>query len=92
MTTFGIIPERMYDVEWIKLLRRTLDANELASVKIVATDLQPGQGDIWQLAGILKDDAELATALDVPGGHPHQADAFRIFVHGFVGDRGTRHA
>jgi galactosylceramidase len=65
----GIWNERMYDVEWIKLLRRTLDSNHLNHVKIVATDLQPGQGDIWQLAGKLKDDPELAAAIDIMGGH-----------------------
>jgi galactosylceramidase len=65
----GIWNERMYDVGWIKLLRRTLDANGLDRVKIVAADLQPGQGDIWQLAGKLKDDPELAAAIDVLGVH-----------------------
>ncbi len=65
----GIWNERMYDVEWIKRLRRTLDSNHLNHVRIVAADLYPGQGDIWQLADKLKADPELAAAIDVLGGH-----------------------
>lgn len=43
----GVWNEKPYDTEWIKLLRRTLDANGLESTKIVAADLyQPEQWDI----------------------------------------------
>jgi hypothetical protein len=43
----GIWNEKPYDAEWIKLLRRTLDANGLKATNIVAADLyQPEQWDI----------------------------------------------
>jgi len=43
----GVWNEKPYDIEWIKLLRRTLDANGLKSTNIVAADLyQPEQWDI----------------------------------------------
>ena len=39
----GVWNERMYDADWIKKLRRSLDRNDLSEVKIVAADLCCGE-------------------------------------------------
>lgn len=67
----GIWNEKHYDIEWIKLLRRTLNRNGLERVQIVAADQTPGNGDpdIWRLARELPADRELANAVAVIGAH-----------------------
>ena len=65
----GIWNERMYELEWIKLLRKTLDANELHHVKIVAADLVDDLEKTWQIAGDMATDQDLDAAIDVLGGH-----------------------
>jgi hypothetical protein len=65
MDFVGIWNERAYDTAWIKLLRKTLDRNDLKSVKIVAAD----EITTWTIADKMKDDPELAAAIDVVGVH-----------------------
>jgi galactosylceramidase len=65
MDYVGIWNERAYDTAWIKLLRKTLDRNDLKSVKIVAAD----EITTWTIADKMKDDSELAAAIDVVGVH-----------------------
>jgi galactosylceramidase len=65
MDYVGIWNERAYDIAWIKLLRKTLDRANLQSVKIVAAD----EITTWTIADKMKDDPELAKAVDVIGVH-----------------------
>ena len=79
----GIANERNYDVAWIKLLRRTLDANGLNLVGIVAADQSepdviafpapPNQKTanptIWDIAEEINKDTELKAAVAAIGGH-----------------------
>jgi hypothetical protein len=57
-----------YSTEYIKLLRKTLDRNDLARVKIVAADQSYG-GDVWRIATQMKNDPELARAVDFVSAH-----------------------
>ena len=61
----GVWNETAYDVSWIKLLRRTLDRNELRGVKIVAAD-EPGS---WNIADDIGKDPDLKKAIDIVGVH-----------------------
>ncbi len=64
----GIWNESPYDVQYIKLLRKTLDENNLKQVKIVAADQSFG-GDIWGIATQMKNDPELAKAVGYVSAH-----------------------
>ena len=68
MAFTGIWNEKLYDSEWIKLLRRTLDAAGLQSTKIVAADLyQPDQQ--WDLIKKFAGDKALDAAVYAVGVH-----------------------
>lgn len=60
----GIWNERPYDIEWIKLLRRTLDKNGLDKVKIIAADVFN-----WSIATDMQNDKELNDAVYAMGIH-----------------------
>ncbi|MFM2241755.1 MAG: hypothetical protein RLZ97_610, partial [Verrucomicrobiota bacterium] len=62
----GIWNEKAYDAEWIKLLRRTLDANGLKQVEIVAADEFNMN---WRIADDAAKDPELDQAIAVFGEH-----------------------
>uniref|UniRef100_A0A665TM28 Galactocerebrosidase n=1 Tax=Echeneis naucrates TaxID=173247 RepID=A0A665TM28_ECHNA len=60
----GIWNERNYDSKYIKMLRYTLDKNDLEGVRIIASD------NLWEpIALSLLLDPELSTAVDVIGAH-----------------------
>jgi hypothetical protein len=61
----GIWNETPYDVEYIKLLRKALDINNLGNVKIVGGD-QPGH---WQIAKEMNNDPELAKSVAFVSSH-----------------------
>jgi len=64
----GVWNERWWNCEWIKLLRKTLDANGLKQVKIVAAD-KPHN---WKIVEDSLKDKELFDAIEVFGVHyPH---------------------
>jgi hypothetical protein len=60
----GIWNERDYDIAWIKRLRKTLDAQGLQKVRIVAADVFD-----WKLAKEMTDDPELRDAVYAIGIH-----------------------
>jgi len=62
----GIWNEKMYDIEWIKTLRRTLDENNLKDVKIVAADMHE---NIWKIADDMNADKDLCNAVYAVGAH-----------------------
>ena len=62
----GIWNERAYDVEWIKLLRKTLDASGLKRVGIVVADQCV---NVWGIVGDLDKDPELTAATAAIGVH-----------------------
>ncbi len=63
----GIWNETPYDCEWIKLLRKTLDARGLREVKIVAAD-QTGRHP-WEIARDMRRDPALADSIHAIGAH-----------------------
>ncbi len=63
----GLWNERLYSVAYVKLLRRTLDANGLSRVKIVAAD--DGGNDAWSLAAHMLKDPVLMKAVYALGAH-----------------------
>ena len=63
----GIWNERMHDIEFVKNLRRELDKEGLADVKIVASDLCCGNQ--WKAADDMVADSEFADAVGVIGDH-----------------------
>ena len=65
----GIWNETPYDVEWIKTLRRTLDAAGLINVRIVAADQTPDLAPEWKIAEDMLADEELAQAVYTIGAH-----------------------
>lgn len=69
----GIWNEKSYDRDWIKLLRRTLDASGLSSTHIVAADLyQPNEQ--WEIIKQFPGDPELSRAVYAVGVHyPRQS-------------------
>lgn len=62
----GIWNETMYDIEYIKMLRKTLDKNNLEHVKIIAADQNINP---WKIAEKFKDDPELEKAIYAIGDH-----------------------
>lgn len=62
----GIWNERAYDIPWIQLLRKTLDARGLASVEIVAADACVNQ---WAIARDVAADPDLHSVVAVLGDH-----------------------
>jgi len=68
----GIWNERMYDIDFIKKLRKALDENGLSEVKLVAADLCCHQQ--WQIADDMKLDEELRNSVDVIGDHYPERD------------------
>jgi galactosylceramidase len=73
----GIWNETLHDSGWIKLLRRTLDRNGLAGVRIVACD-EP-EGPPWAIVEECRRDAELDRAVAVVGVH-HPGFASPLFA------------
>jgi hypothetical protein len=63
----GVWNERPYEVEWIKRLRRTLNAAGLQHVKIVAADETIDAH--WTIVDKMANDRELRDAIDVIGTH-----------------------
>ena len=64
----GVWNEKPYDSEWIKLLRRTLDASGLQSTKIVAADLYQ-QDQQWDIVKKFAGDPALDAAVYAVGVH-----------------------
>jgi galactosylceramidase len=64
----GIWNETAYDVEWIKLLRRTLDRAGLERVKLGVAD-QTGEEWRWKIAEAAEKDPELMRAIYAIGDH-----------------------
>lgn len=65
----GIWNETLYDVPWIKTLRRTLDAAGLNAVRIVAADQTPDLAPEWNIAEDILADTALAQAVHTIGAH-----------------------
>ena len=68
----GIWNERMYDIEFIKNLRKALNDTGLNDVKLVAADLCCHKQ--WQIADDMKKDDALRQAVDVIGDHYTERD------------------
>ena len=67
----GLWNERQHNTAWIKLLRKTLDAQGLARVKIIAADECDG-GTMWNIGKEVLTDRKLAAAIYAIGAHyPH---------------------
>lgn len=64
----GIWNERLYDIEYIKLLRKTLDSKGLQEVKIVAGELWKLH-EKWRIADDIVKDTALANAVAVINCH-----------------------
>lgn len=64
----GVWNEKPYDAEWIKLLRRTMDANGLSSTKIVAADLYQ-KDEQWDIIKNFAADPQLDAAVYAVGVH-----------------------
>ncbi len=62
----GVWNERAYDREWIKLLRKTLDANGLGRVGIIAADQC---SNVWKIAEDINKDPGLKAASFAIGVH-----------------------
>lgn len=65
----GVWNEKDNNTNWIKLLRRTLDANGLGNVKIVGGDMNGPPEQQWKLADAAVKDPELARCLYSIGVH-----------------------
>lgn len=72
----GIWNETMYDTEWIKLLRRTLDANGLSQVGISAGDLFRPE-EKWQVVQDAIRDPALNAAIAAFNAHTTHMTGFR---------------
>ena len=58
------------DVPWIKLLRKTLDAQGLSHVKIIARDADGGLDPrTWRIVDLMEQDPELKRAIYAAGAH-----------------------
>ena len=68
----GIWNERMYDIQFVKNLRKALNDNNLKEVKLIAADLCCHKQ--WQIADDMKKDEELRKAVDVIGDHYPERD------------------
>ena len=65
----GAWNEKLYDIAYVKELRRRLDADHL-STKIICCDEYPGEGTgQWAIADEILKDPELAAAIQVIGVH-----------------------
>lgn len=64
----GAWNEKKPNYEWVKLLRRTLDAKGLSSVKIVCCDMLSGQ-DPFSPTKLMQKDPEFEKAVAVVGAH-----------------------
>ena len=62
----GIWNEKPYDIAWIKLLRKTLDANGLGQVGIIVADQC---ANVWKIAEEINKDPELKAAAFAIGVH-----------------------
>jgi hypothetical protein len=71
----GIRNEVMYDINWIKLLRKTLDENGLSKVKIDVGD-QWKPADQWQIAKDIAKDPELNKAVYAINAHVPENTGF----------------
>lgn len=71
--------ERMYNIEFIKDLRKKLDENGLTEVKLVAGDLCCG--DQWKIAEDMKKDEELSKAIAVIGDHYSEREHYNSSDH-----------
>ncbi len=69
----GIANERMYEKEYIKVLRKTLDQNGLQAVKIDAADLWIPK-EKWAIADDMISDPELRNAIAVINVHTPEAE------------------
>ena len=65
----GCWNEKEVTPDWIKLLRRTLNSNGLAHVKIVGGDMNGPPADQWRMAEQAAADPELARCLHAIGVH-----------------------
>jgi galactosylceramidase len=74
----GIWNEKPYDVQWIKLLRKTLDRRGLEGVEIVAAD----EINQWTIADRIRADPELAAAVAVVGSHYPQSKSTPVAIAG----------
>lgn len=63
----GIRNERMYNVNYIKALRKSLNENDLSHVKIIAADLCCGEQ--WLIAGDILQDKDLLNSISIFGDH-----------------------
>ena len=70
----GVWNERMYNIEFIKNLRKALDENGLNEVKLVVGD--QCCGDLWEIADIMKQDEDLRKAIAVIGDHYPDREAY----------------
>lgn len=70
----GIWNERMYNIEFIKNLRKSLDEDGLTEVKLVVGDLCCG--DQWKIADDMKQDEDLRKAIAVIGDHYSDREAY----------------
>ncbi len=68
----GIHNERMYDANWIKKLRSSLNTSGLSKVKIVGADLCCN--DQWKIADDIVKDSVLKSAVAVIGDHYPEKD------------------
>ena len=74
ITYTGVWNERKYDADYVKELRKALDAAHL-STKIVCCDqYETKNGEQWQIAEAMQHDAELKAAVAVIGSHYPQED------------------
>jgi hypothetical protein len=65
----GVWNERIYNVEYIKTLHKTLKANHLQAKIVCCDEYGSRGGDQWQIIKDLKDDPELAAAVDIVAVH-----------------------
>jgi hypothetical protein len=84
----GIWNEKPYDSEWIKLLRRTLDANGLSSTKIVAADLYQ-KNEQWDIIKKFAADPQLDAAVYAVGVHYARTDG-KVNTPRFARESGKR--
>ncbi len=68
LDAIGCRNERGAVTSWVKLFRRTLDANGLNQVRIHAFD-NPGNRYMWDWIPALRTDKELASAVNIIGNH-----------------------
>lgn len=73
----GIRNEVMYDINWIKLLRKTLDEEGLSKVKIDVGD-QWKPADQWQIAKDIAKDPELSKAVNAINAHVPEETQFSL--------------